>query len=149
MTDKIPAFLTAKQPPQRGNGPQPPSVEEGIAELARTVERHEVDEKQHPALAACKRAADMVRGVHERHSAEGETMAQHLEKIGEEFAAMCKEAADQIRKQRILPAEMADRIAENLLEIGHQEAERQATVARGLTAARDAILGIDAKDSTR
>lgn len=140
MTDKLPSFLA------KGNGPQPSrSIEEEIGQLARTVERHELDEKEHPALAACKRAADMVRGVHERHAAEGETMALHLEKIGEEFAAMCKDAADQIRKQRILPAEMADRIAENLLEIGQQESQRQATVARGLTTARDAILGIDAK----
>jgi hypothetical protein len=132
---------------RRGNGP-PPSIEEEIGHLARNVERSDTAQKEHPALAACKRAADMVRGVHERHQAEGETMAQHLEKIGEEFAAMCKDAANQIRAQRILPSEMADRIAENLLQIGHQEAERQATVARGLTTARDAILSIDGNKVT-
>jgi hypothetical protein len=120
-----------------------PDLDQELSKLARTVERSEPQTNEHPALQACKKAAAMVRGVHERHAAEGETLAMHLEKIGEEFAEMCRQAADQIRKQRILPAEQAAKIADDLVHIGSTEAERQATVARGLTAARDAILGID------
>jgi len=128
--------------PARGNGPQP-NFEEEIGALARSVDRAHPDEKEHPALIACRKAADMVRGVHERHAAEGETLAKHLEQIGETFMEMCKEAANQIRQQRILPLEMSNKMADELVEMGRTEAERQARVSQGLTAARDALLGID------
>jgi len=125
----------------------PPSVEEELGQLVRTIERtNEPDANQHPALIACQKAAEMVRGVHERHAAEGETLAQHLEQIGEQFMQMCKQAADQVRQQRILPQEMATKMADDLVRVGQLEASRQARVAHGLTAARDAILGIDERD---
>jgi hypothetical protein len=133
----------------RGNGPKPPtSFEDEIGELARSVDRAHppTTTSEHPALIACRKAAEMVRGVHERHAAEGETLALHLEQIGETFMQMCKEAAGQIRQQRILPKEMSDKIADDVLRIGEMEAERQAVVSRGLKAASEAILGIDKKD---
>jgi len=134
---------------RRGNGPRLPktqSIEDELATLTRSVERSTVPADQHPALAACKKAADMVRSVHVAHSEQGETLAKHLEHIGETFMGMCKEAADKIREQRILPEEMSAKMADELEEMGRTEAERQGRVKRGLTAARDAILGIDAKD---
>jgi len=127
------------------------SVEQEISQLARNVERKgngatasaADSEPVHPALIACQKAAEMVRNVHERHTAEGETMAQHLEQIGKSFMEMCQDAANQIREQRILPKEMAAKIADELLGIGQQEAERQSAVAHGLRSARDALVGIE------
>jgi hypothetical protein len=142
---KPPPFNPPSRPVPRGNGPQP-DIEKEIADLARVAEREPVpQEVKHPALIACEKAAEMVREVHKSHEAEGETLAQHLEHIGETFASMCKEAANEVRKQRILPGEMASKMADELIEIGNLEFERQTRVARGLTAARDAILGIEQK----
>jgi len=122
-------------------------MEEELSEMTKAVERERTElvpaVEEHPALIACRKAAEMVRKVHERHSAEGETLAQHLEQIGEKFLELCKEAANQIRQQHILPKEMAGKMADELVDIGQKEAKRQAIVSRGLTAARDAILGID------
>jgi len=120
------------------------SLERELNKLTQQVERGQaVQADEHPALIACRKAADMVRGVHERHASEGETLAMHIEKIGETFHEMCKEAANQIRSQRVLPQEMANKMADELVEMGRMEAERQGRVSRGLTAARDALLGID------
>jgi len=133
----------------RGNGPQlpePRSIEDEIKAVVGTVERTEEDMKEHPALAACRKAADMVRKIHEAHVGESETLAKHIEQIGETFLDFCKDAADKIRKQRIMPEEMANKTADELMLMGREESERQARVARGLTAARDAIVGIDAKN---
>jgi hypothetical protein len=143
----------------RGNGPTEPQLpvrpaalrfEDEIGELARQAQRGPVaNEKEHPALVACRKAAEMVRGLQERHTAEGETLARQLEQIGEDVLQMCKEAATKVREQRILPKEMSDQIADNLEHIGEIETARQTKVAAGLTAARDAIVGIDAaKDAT-
>lgn len=135
--------------PQRGNGPQlpqPRNIEEELGDLTRTIERRpELDPTEHPALAACRKAADMVRKVHEAHAGESETLAKHIEQIGETVLEFCKDAANKIRQQRIMPEEMANKTADELMLMGKEEAERQAKVARGLTAARDAIVGIDAK----
>ena len=133
---------------RRGNGPRLPktqSIEDELATLTRSVERSTVPADQHPALAACKKAADMVRSVHVAHSEQGETLAKHLEHIGETFMGMCKEAADRIRAERVVPQEMSKKMADELEDMGKAEAERQARVKYGLIAARDAILGIDGK----
>lgn len=132
----------------KGNGPRSfisaPNIDREIGELASSVERKGNPPKDaHPALVACAKAAEMVRGVHAAHTAEGETLAQHLESIGEAFLQQCKEAAATVREQRVLPAEMAEKMADDLMRIGEMEAQRQAKVASGLTAARDALLGID------
>jgi len=134
--------------PHRGNGPQlpqPRNIDEELGDLARSVQRTELDPKQHPALAACKKAAEMVRGLQQRHEAEGETLARQLEQIGEDVLQQCKDAAQKIRENRIIPKEMSDSIATNIENIGETETARQIRVAGGLTAARDAIVGIDAK----
>jgi hypothetical protein len=132
------------QPPARtGNGPQLPQPR-SFDELAREVDRaHPIDETEHPALIACKKAADMVRSVVKAHSEQGETLAKHIEHIGETFMGLCKEAADRIRAERILPEEMSNKTADELEHMGRTEAKRQARVKHGLTAARDAIIGID------
>jgi len=127
------------------------SLERELGKLARSTEPERgaspeafaKTERKHPALVACEKAAEMVRGLHQRHEAEGETLAQHLEQIGQDVLDMCKEAAAQVRAQRIMPKEMADKIADDLINIGQTESARQAVVAKGLTAARDAIIGID------
>jgi hypothetical protein len=132
----------------RGNGPQssqPQNIEDELKAAVSTIERTEADLKEHPALAACRKAADMVRKIHEAHAGESETLAKHIEQIGETFLDFCKDAADKVRKQRIMPEEMANKTADELMLMGREESERQARVARGLTAARDAIIGIDAK----
>src|SRR5262252_2070716 len=103
---------SGKRTPMAGNGPKPTDIlEQEIAQLARDIDRMPAPKDEakpkHPALIACEKAAEMVRSVHERHAAEGETLAQHLEQIGETFSQMCKEAANQVRQQRILPGEMA------------------------------------------
>jgi len=143
-------------PRRAGNGPDEPPVresardlEEGLGQLARQVQRAPINEKEHPALAACRKAAEMVRGLQERHQAEGETLAVQLEKIGEDVMNMCKEAAAAVRAQRIMPKEMSDQIAGNLEHIGETETARQVKVAAGLTAARDAIIGIDKAEITQ
>lgn len=94
-------------------------------------------------LEACKKAAAMIRDIHTTHAAEGETLAKHLEQIGENISAMCREAANQVRELRIMPKEMAESTANDLISIGEMEARRNETVTRGLLAARDAILGIN------
>ena len=136
--------------PPRGNGPQLPQVrnlEDEIGDLARTIDRAHpsLDEKEHPALVACRKAAEMVRNVHKAHSEQSETLAQHIEHIGETFLGLCKEAANKIREQRILPEEMSNKTADELEDMGKTETERQQRVSAGLRAARDAIVGIDAK----
>jgi len=150
MAEKqVPAFLT----PKRSNGPQPQlpqarTIEEELSEVTRAIERSgdEQLEKEHPALAACRRAAEQIRKVHEAHAGESETLAGHIEQIGQTIMDFCKEAANKIRQQRIMPEEMAAKTADELINMGREESLRQARVARGLTAARDAIIGIDAKD---
>jgi|SRR5215831_5332230 len=142
-----PPFMPPRSRPlPQGNGPivkAETAIEEELSKLTRTVERTSIDESEHPALAACKKAADMVRNVHKAHAEQGETMAKHLEQIGQTFMDMCKEAADKIREQRILPEEMSNKMADELEHMGKTEAERQTRVKHGLTAARDAIVGID------
>jgi hypothetical protein len=132
-----------------GNGPQlpqPRNIEDEIGDLARSIERGPaVPTDEHPALAACRKAAEMVRNVHKAHSEQSETLAQHIEHIGETFLGMCKEAANKIREQRILPEEMSNKTADELELMGKTETERQLRVSSGLKAARDAIVGIDAK----
>jgi len=140
-------FVRSNPPAVRrgSNGPNATEAfEEELGQLARSVERApESEVPEHPAMIACKRAAEMVRGVHERHASEGETFAQHIEHIGETFMKMCKQMADDVRNQRILPEEMSVKMADELIQMGQMEAERQARVSRGLIAARDALLGID------
>jgi len=135
--------------PQRGNGPQLPisrNIEDELAELTSTVERSfDLNKQEHPALVACKKAADMVRSVHNAHAEQSETMAKHIEHIGETFMGMCKEFADKIREGRILPEEMSNKTADELEQMGKAETERQLRVSSGLKAARDAIIGIDSK----
>src|SRR5262252_5552446 len=118
-------------------------IEEELSKLTRSVERTSINESEHPALVACRKAAEMVRNVHKAHSEQSETLAQHILEIGKTFLAMCEEAANKIREQRILPEEMSAKTADELEQMGQLEAERQARVKRGLTAARDAIVGID------
>jgi hypothetical protein len=125
-----------------------PNIEDEIRAAVRSIER--VDQPggdEHPALVACKKAADMVRNVVKAHSEQGETLAKHIEHIGETFMGMCKEAADRIRAERIMPEEMSNKTADELEHMGRTEAERQARVKAGLTAARDAIVGIDQERS--
>jgi len=127
---------------RKGNGPVE-SVEHELAKLTRGITPEPVNEKEHPALAACRKAAEMVRNVHKAHSEQSETLAQHIEHIGETFSGLCKEAAERIRNERILPQEMSNKTADELEEMGKLETERQLRVAHGLRAARDAIIGID------
>ena len=94
-------------------------------------------------MDACDKAAAMVRSVHEMHKAEGETLAQHLEQIGETFMKLCKEAARQVRDVRIMPQEMAESTANDLAELGKREYERFRKVTAGLVEARDALNAID------
>src|SRR5262245_52437705 len=119
MTEKqIPTFLTSSK---KGNGPQlpqPRNIEEELATITRTLTRAEDEEPSapaHPALAACRKADDMVRKVHEAHAGESETLAKHIEQIGQTFMEFCKEAADKIRQQRIMPEEMANKTADELM----------------------------------
>jgi hypothetical protein len=93
-------------------------------------------------LAACEKAAAMVRGVHETYAAEGETLAQHLETKGKEFMELFAEAAKAVRELRIVPKESAEATANDLVDIGRMEQERHAIVSKGLMDARQALLGI-------
>jgi len=128
----------------KANGPERiENVEDALRKLTSSIEPSKLNPSEHPALAACKKAADMVRSVHLAHAEQSETLAKHIEQIGETFMAMCKETADRIRADRILPEEMSSKMADELLEMGQMETERQTRVSKGLTAARDAIIGID------
>jgi len=127
--------------------PTPVALEDELAKLARETERFPIPADEHPALAACRKAAEMVRGVHKAHAEQSETLAKQIENIGETFLGLCKEAADRIRSDRILPEEMSNKTADELEYLGKMETERQLRVKHGLTAARDAIVGIDGGDS--
>jgi len=139
----------ANETVRRGNGPQlpiPRNIEDELAELTGKVHRSpDLNKDEHPALVACKKAADMVRSVHNAHSEQSETMAKHIEHVGETIMGLCKEFADKIREGRILPEEMSNKTADELEEMGKIEMERQLRVSSGLRAARDAIIGIDSK----
>jgi hypothetical protein len=131
------------------------TVEDGIAQLTRRIgTQANGGDPGLPALPprtqhsnaivdACKKAADMIRDVHKTHEAEAETLARHMEQIGDNLKNMCDEVAKQIRDARVMPKEMAEETANELLEIGSKEADRHDRVSNGLLAARKAVLDIN------
>jgi hypothetical protein len=129
------------------------TVEDGIAQLTRRSTQANGGDPGLPALPrtqhstaiveACKKAAEMIRDVHKMHAAEAETLARHMEQIGDNLKNMCDEVAKQIRDARVLPEEMAQETAAELLDIGNKEADRHDRVTNGLLAARKAVLDIN------
>jgi hypothetical protein len=115
-----------------------------IERISSTVKRGNSGQSSNKnmVLEACGKAADMVRELHKTHEAEGETLAQHLEHIGNTFHDMCKEAARQVRELRIMPKEMAEQTATDLMKLGQDEAKRHETISSALITARNALLSV-------
>ena len=133
------------------------SVEDEIARLTRSVGNRANGgerpfartEHSNQIVAACKKAAEMVRDVHSTYQAEAETLACHMEQIGVNLKQMCDEVAKQIREAHVMPREMAHKTADELLNIGTQEAERHERVSNGLLEARKAVLAINPKPQSQ
>jgi hypothetical protein len=128
-----------------------PDIENEIARSVAELKRADVaksgnsgqrEAAANAVLAACEKAVQMIRGVHETYASEGETLAQHLENKGKEYMELFAAAAKAVRELRIVPKEAAEATAKDLLELGRIEQERHAVVAKGLMDARQALLNI-------
>jgi hypothetical protein len=120
-------------------------IEQSVADLKKAAVKSGNSGREaaaHAVLAACEKAAAMVRDVHTTYAAEGETLAQHLENKGQEFLTLFQEAAKNVRELRVIPKESAEATANDLLELGKTEQERHAVVSKGLLDAREALLNI-------
>jgi hypothetical protein len=90
------------------------------------------------------RHAHRARNIHDTHAAESETLAQHLETIGESIKSMFKDAAEIVRGHRVITESNAEVLAGDILNIGNDEGNRQNVIVSSLLDARAAVDKISA-----